>query len=81
MLPENAKPALGKVSVLKSAGDLLISVPHQSVQLSIYDLHGVLMMRRQIEELGVIPVEHFAQKPYVVKITIAGQKIYQKIFR
>ena len=81
LLPENAKPALGKVSVLKSAGDLLISVPHQSVQLSIYDLHGVLMMRRQIEELGVIPVEHFAQKPYVVKITIAGQKIYQKIFR
>ena len=81
LLPENAKPALGKVSVLKSAGDLLISVPHQSVQLSIYDLHGILMMRRQIEELGVIPVEHFAQKPYVVKITIAGQKIYQKIFR
>ena len=81
LLPENAKPALGKVSVLKSAGDLLISVPHQSVQLSIYDLHGVLMMRRQIEEIGVIPVEHFAQKPYVVKITIAGQKIYQKIFR
>ena len=81
LLPENAKPTLGKVSVLKSAGDLLISVPHQSVQLSIYDLHGVLMMRRQIEELGVIPVEHFAQKPYVVKITIAGQKIYQKIFR
>ena len=81
LLPENAKPALGKVSVLKSAGDLLISVPHQSVQLSIYDLHGVLMMRRQIEELGVIPVEHFAQKPYVVKITNAGQKIYQKIYK
>jgi hypothetical protein len=73
--------AAGKVTVLKSGDDLLISVSHGTALLSIYDLQGVLMMRRQIEGIAVVPVVHFAQKPFVVKVSSASKSIYQKIFR
>ena len=60
--------AAGKVTVLKSGDDLLISVPHGTAQLSIYNLQGVLMMRRRIEGIAVVPVIHCVQNPFVVKI-------------
>ena len=85
--PDTGKVALhqqmvaGKVAVSKIGSDLLISAPNCSVQLSIYDMQGMLLMRRQIDGIATIPVEQFSQKPYVVKINSAGKNLYQKIFR
>ena len=77
----NPQMATGKQIVSKSGGDLLIYAPGQSLQLSIYDLQGVLVMRRKVDSYATIPVENFSQKPFVVKISAAGKKLYQKIFR
>ena len=85
--PDTSKVALkpqmvaGKVAVSKIGSDLQISAPHGTAQLTIYDMQGVLMMRRLINGTATIPVEQFSQKPYVVKISSAGKNIYQKIFR
>jgi hypothetical protein len=81
LIPQIASSIQQNITVKKSGGDLLISAPSQTLQLSIYDLQGTLMMRRQINGTATIPVEQFSQKPYVVKINSAGNKVYQKIFR
>ena len=86
----------GKISVTRSGGDLLVNAGNAAwnvaqsgkysqsgnapLQLTIHDLQGVLLMRRQINGTATIPVEQFSQKPYVVKINSAGKNLYQKIF-
>ena len=72
--------AVGKVAVERNGEDLLIFAPHQSLLLSIYDLKGVLMMRRKIDSYAIIPMNNFSLKPFVVKISKAGKEVYQKKF-
>ena len=87
--PDTGKVALkpqmvaGKVAISKIGGDLLISTnsARAPMMLTIHDLQGELLMRRQIDGFAIVPVAHIAQKPYVVKISSAKKNIYQKIFR
>ena len=76
-----SKTAVGTVFVMKSGDDMQIFAAGENAQLSIYDLQGVLLMRRLVHGNATIPVQSFSQKPYVVKISVAGKIVYQKILR
>ena len=87
----------GKISVTRSGGELLVNAGNAArnvaqsgkssqpgnapLQLTIYDLQGVLLMRRSIEGSAVLPVAHLAKTPFVVRIKRAGKTVCQKKFK
>jgi hypothetical protein len=73
---------------MKIGGDLMVNVSRNglsaksaSLTLTIHDLQGVLLLRRQIEGSAVVPVAHLANKPYVVRLKNAGKVVFQKRFK
>ena len=87
---------LGKISVTRSGGDLLVNAGNAAwnvaqsgkssqsgnapLQLTIYDLQGVLLMRRSVDGSAVVPIAHLAKTPLIVRIKSAGKTVYQKKF-
>jgi hypothetical protein len=88
IIPQDLQAVAGKVSVMKIGGDLMVNVSRNglsaksaSLTLTIHDLQGVLLLRRQIEGSAVVPVAHLANKPYVVRLKNAGKVVFQKRFK
>ena len=84
----NPQVAAGMVTVSKIGSDLMVNVPRNglsassaSLTLTIHDLQGVLLLRRQIDGSAVVPVAHLANKPYVVRLKNAGKVVFQKRFK
>jgi hypothetical protein len=88
IIPQVMPTVAGNVSVMKIGNDLMVNMSRNgfsaksaSLTLTIHDLQGVLLMRRQIDGSAVVPVAHLANKPYVVRLRNAGMTVFQKRFQ
>ncbi|SHL66685.1 glycoside hydrolase [Fibrobacter sp. UWH6] len=70
------------IHVSRSGGDLHITAPVQPMQLTIHDLQGVLLTRRQINGPATIPLGNAPRKGYIIQLrNQSGRSMYLKVVR
>ncbi len=65
-------PAL--VSVTRLGNDLQIIAPARPMTLTIHDLQGVLLLRRQINGPTIVPVGQFSRNRLIVRLTDSNRR-------
>ncbi|PWJ67118.1 O-glycosyl hydrolase [Fibrobacter sp. UWR4] len=74
--------SMAGISVSRSGGDLQIVAPSKTLTLTIHDMQGILLMRRQINGSATVSVNALSRKGYIVRLAdSSGKTQYLKLMR